>query len=283
MNMIPNLVSDLLISHKKPDMRYDPFPYFYVDDYLPKDLYTALYDEFPSIKCFKNSNRLGRMAFNRRSQVFFEFLASSPLWATMIEAVRSDEFLKDAEAFLRSSLVRARGVAGLKKWRNHSLGSRGVPIIERPIDLSCEFSLLPTGAQLYPHTDKPEKLVSFLLYFAEPDWESRYGGATDLYRAKDAKHDHNWSGRPVTFDAVDVVFRSEFRPNRLLAFVKTRNSYHGVSPVTSPAGMLRKSFNFNVTVPFETWGNIGKKIFDSYRWRTEAWRFREFADLIGRG
>lgn len=283
MSMVPNFASHLLISRKKPEIKYDPFPYFCIDDYLPKDLYTALYDEFPSIKFFKKSSRLGRMAFNRRTPEFAELIASSPLWASMTDAVRSDEFLKDAEAFLRPSLVRARGVAGLKKWRNYNVSHRSVPIIERLVDVPCEFSLMPTGAHFYPHTDKPEKLVSFLLYFAEPNWESNYGGATDLYRVKDAKHDRNWSNRPVSFDAVDTVFRSEFRPNRLLAFVKTRNSYHGVSPVTSPDGMLRKSFNFSITVPFENWGDLGKRLVDSYRWRTEAWRFREFAALLGRG
>ena len=55
------------------------------------------------------------------------------------------------------------------------------------MELSCELFLLLRDAYLYPHTDKPEKLVSFLLYFVEPDWESHYDGATDLYRARECE------------------------------------------------------------------------------------------------
>ena len=156
-----------------------------------------------------------------------------------------------------------------------------MPIVQRPVEFACEFSSLPPGAYLYPHTDKPEKLVSCLLYFADPDWEERYGGATDLYRVKDAKHNRNWSNRAVTFDALDVAFRTEFRPNRLLVFVKTKNSYHGVSPVACPNGMARKSFNFNFILPVAAWSNVGKRVLDSYRWRTERWRFREFSEATG--
>ena len=280
-----DFVSDLLISPKKPDITYDPFPYFYIDDYLPKDLYAALHEEFPSMTFFDGrnnvdrANRLRKMALNPRGERYAEFLASSPSWTKVIDALRSDAFLKDVEGLLRPALVQARGVAGRRGWWNHTSASRRVPIVERPVEFSCEFSRLSRGAFLYPHTDKPEKLVSFLLYFPEPDWEQRYGGATDLYRVKQAKHDRNWSGRAVTFDAVDTVFRSEFRSNRLMVFVKSRNSYHGVSPVTPPDGVARKSFNFNVIVPREQWGGIGKRLVDSYRWRTEEWRFREFTDV----
>jgi hypothetical protein len=265
---------DLFVSRTKPEICYDPFPYFCIDDYLPKDLYAALYREFPSMTAFDGSNTTGKMAMHRRKLEFREFLASAPTWAATIDAFHGSEFLNDLETFVRPALVRARGVAGLRRWR---IGSGGLPLVERPIELSCEFSMLPSGAHLFPHTDKPEKLVSCLLYFPDPEWETRYGGSTDLYRVRDSKHDHNWSNRPVPFSSVDVVFRSEFRPNRLLVFVKSRNSYHGVSPLICPDGMVRKSFNLNIKAAFDGWSHVGKRLLDSYRFRTEAWRFREFA------
>lgn len=279
MNGAAASVNELLVSTRRPTVTSEPFPYFCVDNYLPKDLYDALSRDWPAAELSQGTNRAGKTGFNSRARVFEEFLASSPQWARTVQALRSDEFIADLSGFLRPSLVQARGVGGYRAWRN--AGRRGLPTVGRPVEFACEFSVLPPGAYLYPHTDKPEKLVSCLLYFADPNWESRYGGATDLYRAKHARHDRNWSNRAVTFDAVDLVFRSEFRPNRLLVFVKTRNSYHGVSPIACPPGMTRKSFNFNFLVPFAAWGNVGKRIADSYRWRVESWRFREFAKVTG--
>ena len=72
---------------------------------MPTELYTALFEEFPSVKFFEGSNRQGKMALNRKRQLFIDFLASSPQWAKMIEGLPSDEFLKDVEGLLRPALI----------------------------------------------------------------------------------------------------------------------------------------------------------------------------------
>ena len=68
-------------------------------------------------------------------------------------------------------------------------------------------------------------------------------------------------------------------PNRLVVFVKTKASWHALSPVRCPEGMTRRSFNFNLVVPFDRRQTFGHRAFESYHRRTEAWRFRDHAEL----
>ena len=155
-----------------------------------------------------------------------------------------------------------------------------LPLVDVPVTFGYEFSLLGQGAYLEPHTDSPAKIVSLLLYFSSDDWQPAFGGTTDMCRPKDPRHERNWMNRNLDFGAVDIVFRSEFRPNRLCGFVKAANSFHGVPPVECGPNRMRLSFNFNVLIdPIEA-ESRPIRMLNAWRKRRET---SSFADVKGTG
>ena len=110
-----------------------------------------------------------------------------------------------------------------------------------PIKVTFKLSWLSKGAWVKPHTDIPAKIVSILLYFAEPDWRESYGGGTEIYVPKFSLLRKNWHNIDAPFDLMNRWQTFAFIPNRLVFFVKSKNSWHGVSRLTCPEGRSRKS------------------------------------------
>ena len=50
----------------------------------------------------------------------------------------------------------------------------------------------------------------------------------------------------MQFEDVVSFLKADFAPNRLVGFLKSKNSYHGVQPIACPDGMVRNSLNINV-------------------------------------
>lgn len=238
----------LLLTKRPVTVNLEPFPYFCLDDYLPADLFEEARRQFPTATARDEYGNLKQVfSPHRRAEEVKAFLTKSDAWAKLTGFFDSDEFIQDLRTFLAPMLFRARGVSGLRRWRRPDRQSV-VPLVDMPVTFGYEFSLLRQGAHLEPHTDSPAKLVSLLLYFPSDDWRPEFGGTTDFYRPKNPKHAHNWMNRNLGFDDVDLIFRSEFRPNRLCGFVKSANSLHGVAPLECGPDHVRLSFNFNVLI-----------------------------------
>ncbi len=110
-----------------------------------------------------------------------------------------------------------------------------------PIKVTFKFSRLALGEWIEPHTDNPCKLLSLLLYLAGSDWRESYGGGTEIYEPKYAVLKNNWRNIPTPFGLMNRWRTFAFVPNRLILFLKSKNSWHGVSPLTCPKGGSRKS------------------------------------------
>lgn len=86
---------------------------------------------------------------------------------------------------------------------------------------------------LDPHTDRPEKKLTQVLYFNEP-WEPAWGGALRILRSSDAD-DVAYEAAPVLGTAV-VLVRSE-------------RSWHAVAPVAPGVERARMSLLVHLTAP----------------------------------
>ena len=97
------------------------------------------------------------------------------------------------------------------------------------------------GYSIGPHTDSPAKLISILLYMP---WAARADLGTSLYIPSDG---FTCPGGPhydkASHDFQEVK-RFDYRPNKLVAFKKTSNSFHGVEPV--PPRRERRVFIWNL-------------------------------------
>jgi hypothetical protein len=242
----------LLPSRRIARVRLEPFCFFSVDDYLPADLYETLQARYPAGTEY-SSNPEGKLGF--RSSVDPEgvdrFCAEEPLWGRLVRFFRSDEFLEDLRRTLAEPLRRARpGWPGRRPWYN---ANRSVPnnglryLVQEPVTTTFEFSQLSRDAVVAPHSDAPRKLVTLLLYFRDPEWRDDWGGGTEYYAPLDPVRARSWGATErIPFEEFKSIGSTGYVANRLAGFVRAPNSYHGVLPVTCPAGLSRRAFMINV-------------------------------------
>jgi hypothetical protein len=80
---------------------------------------------------------------------------------------------------------------------------------------------------LGPHTDKPNKVISVLIYL--PKDRSQIETGTSLYVPKDSNSlDKRFPSQHYSHDKFHKVITIPFIPNSAFCFLKTNNSYHGV-------------------------------------------------------
>lgn len=271
---------DVLLSGKPIQLQSDPFPYFELDDFVPQWLYDKLDEEFPSLD--ENANRYadGKLFFNSRNieDSRDNFFADRPHWKQLIEILESQEFISDVDQILRPHLWRHRYLGALRKWHaypNHG----GFPPLNRATQIAYEWSAMPAGALLTPHTDKCAKLATFVWHFPEKNWQSHHKGATQFLKPRNRRHNVNWSNFKLPFDEVEKLHVSEVKSNRLVMFAKTGNSWHAVAPIECPEGVMRRVFVFNIGMPFDARASFTMRAFESFHRRSEGWRFKEFEDV----
>lgn len=212
--------------------RKQPYVIGCAQQVLDPELYRRLAKSFPPFALFREfggGNRKWSLSqVNNRDQ-YLAFLASSPLWTSFYDYVKDPAFVVGIRTVLE-----AQGVDVLRYQKN--------------LKTRFEFSMLPAdGGCLRPHTDIPSKLVTLVVTMLPTvkDWDQAWGGGTDVLQPT--------SGVTIAgdykaeFDAFDVVETYAYQPNQCVVFVKTEESWHGVSPMKGPAGaVLRKTLTINV-------------------------------------
>ncbi len=275
-------LEDMLFSGKDIWSQNDPFFYFGADNFLPVSVYEALRREFPGPEHFTIRQLEGKCRVDHQDTS--SILAERPTWRRFVELLREKAFIDSVFDFALPGLRQARGLAGLKRWRlcDENTEDPGWGLFERPVVLGYEFSRYPRGAILTPHTDKESKMIIMLLYFPDPQWRPEYGGGTDIYAPKDSSKNKNWMNRHLEHDQVETLCSVPFTPNTLAGFVKSRDSWHGVSNVNCPPEMGRNSFIINYLIPSRVMSRLHSRAISSFRRRTEARFFRDVPDLMER-
>jgi len=235
---------DLLLSKRDVNISYDPFCYFNVDDFLPKEIYDYCSNSYPGPEYYLHRNK-SKYFFDSVSdeEIFGDFCRKHPTWDNLIKHLSSDRFVKDIKQFLLIGLSQSRDDDG----------------INLPVTVNFQFSRMISGDQIYPHTDNRQKLFSLLMYFPEPGWKKEYGGSTEFYRIKesaDAEKWTHWETKKFNKEEDYNVFKedmtsfytAEYKPNNLAGFVKSHNSYHDVPPLQCPEGMSRNCLNVNFRI-----------------------------------
>lgn len=244
----------LLLSQRELNIEYSPLCSFFIDDFLPADIYEQLAATYPDASAGDYStNTEGKFGF-RSSEVaneFDRFCATNPVWGELIDFFASDAFAADTQAALERALRAARGAAGLKPWRNYTRRPASNNPLHywrsEPMKTTFQISMLPPGKVVQPHRDAPRKLVSLMLYFADPDWRDEWGGSTEFYEPIDASRAEEWAPTErVPFEALKPVRSAAFRANRLAGFVRSDTSWHGVDPIACPEGRGRKALLVNL-------------------------------------
>lgn len=250
----------LRLDHTEFD--YEPYPIGYARGVFPDEQYSQLVASFPGPSLFRFMPELGRkfsLSELNHPAEYERFLAETPVWAEVHDAIKSPAFVHSVLDLLdrrridlglsaRLAVINSRRRAAWERLRavvdvvRHGRAGR-VPIRSR-----FEFSALPVeGGCIAPHTDSPQKLITLVVSMNSAPWPAEFGGGTTVLRPLDPCDNFNHENRYLRFDQVQVVRTYPFVPNQCLVFVKTFNSYHAVLPMTGPAGgPLRQTLTINI-------------------------------------
>ena len=259
---------DRLISFEDARFTYEPFPMGVVSPVFAHEVYEALVEDFPPLEDFVFKPHLGNkysLSEVNNASLFHRRVKSHELWRRLFAEVKSPDFASSVLDMLRDNdidvgvqqpgrgrIKHGRHFLGRARRREIGAGEFARSIAHRPrkigLNTRFEFSMLPAdGGNIKPHTDAPQKFVTLIFSMVKPrEWDSRYGGGTDMLRPHDARKSFNWRNDQLEFDEVEVLETFPFQPNQCVIFVKTFNSLHSVPPMTGPPGVLRRTLTINI-------------------------------------
>ena len=199
----------------------EPYPHYYLENVFPADYYQTLREHLPSSSVYQNLFEVTDYKldhFRHRDQRDLHTAASTNSLPSSLKAFWdsfNEWFLgpEVAQAVLESFGTQLRTESGV--WP----------------EVSVESQLIRhrAGYFLGPHSDLYTKLVVLLIYLASDDSAAHLG--TSLYRPKDP----NFScpnSRHYPFDDFVRVETAPYKPNSLLAFLRSDISFHGVEPLS---------------------------------------------------
>ena len=233
---------------------YEPYPVCYATKVFSESDYNSLSRSYPDISLFQHLPNLGdKYSLSERNnhKKYKDFLSQEPVWGRLHEFLKSESFIRDTLAFLKSANVDL----GLDrcKYSNRS-GTKKATLLSRlqgKTELSArfEFSAMGgNGGHILPHTDSANKLVTLVMSMNTPgEWNKTWGGGTEVCVPIDRTRIYNHVNRYLSFSDVEVIDAYDFVPNQCLLFIKTYNSWHQVSPIHTPHGSpLRKTLTINI-------------------------------------
>jgi hypothetical protein len=201
----------------------DPFPHYYLEGVLPADYYEELLRHLPGSDVYENLYEVTDLKLDHFRHRYQRDLNDG--WTSALPPQLQPFWNSFNEWFLSPALAHAVLESFAESLRPR-LGERSS---WPEVSVEAQFIRHRAGYFLGPHSDLYTKLVVILLYLAPDD--SAAGLGTSLYRPKvegfschDSKH--------YSFDDFIRVKTAPYKPNSLLAFVRSDVSFHGLEPLT---------------------------------------------------
>ena len=200
----------------KARVELDPFPHFYLENVFPDDYYQEMLRNLPATDVYDNLYEVTDLKldhFRHRNQRdmdggWIDRLPKDlqPFWKSFNDWFLGPDF---ARAVLDSF---------------HSQRSSWPEV-----SVESQFMRHRAGYFLGPHSDLYTKLVVLLIYLA-PDNSAEHLG-TSLYRPKDPSFSCPDS-KHYRFEDFIRVKTAPYKPNSMLAFMRSDISFHGLEPLS---------------------------------------------------
>lgn len=201
----------------------DPFPHYYLENVFPEDYYRELLRHLPGSGVYENLYEVTDLKLDHFRHRYQRDLNDG--WTNALPPQLQPFWNSFNAWFLSPELAQATLESFAEPLRSR--------IGDRPswpeVSVEAQFIRHRAGYFLGPHSDLYTKLVVFLLYLAPDGSAERLG--TSLYRPKaegfscpDSKH--------YPFADFVRVKTAPYKPNSLLAFVRSDISFHGLEPLT---------------------------------------------------
>jgi hypothetical protein len=234
----------MLFTYDHLRFMYEPFPIGLAKPIMEPAVYKELVANFPPLEKFENYDAMGKpgkkytLSEKENHRAYRAFIDSVPIWRDFYRWIKSDDFVFGIMDMLRShdidlgyDVISPR--RRLWKMLKGYVGGRSTYELGR-LRARFEFSALPVdGGHVIPHTDTPTKIVTLVVsMLREGEWQTSFGGGTDVNRPKTDRLRYNQMNRLAGFDDMEVLHTFDYTPNQAVIFVKTYNSWHSVRPMT---------------------------------------------------
>lgn len=201
----------------------DPFTHYYVEGVFPEDYYEELLSHLPGSSVYENLYEVTTLKLDHFRHRYQRDLNDG--WTNALPPELQPFWNSFNEWFLSPALSQAVLESFAGPLRARIGGKASWP----EVSVEAQFIRHEAGYFLGPHSDLYTKLVVLLLYLPPDNRNEKLG--TSLYRPKvegfscpDSKH--------YSFDEFIRVKTAPYRPNSLLAFVRSDVSFHGLDPLT---------------------------------------------------
>ena len=213
--------------------RFWPFRHLVLEDFLHQDLLSALMtSRFETALTRRNDPaKAGISSENERFNI--PVVDDRAAAATALPALEA----------LWKTLSDQRIVTLLMQKFTEDIAKRHTTA-DIPVEPALEVIEDRSGYALAPHTDTHRKLVTTLIYLAEPGADETLG--TSIYALEDPKKlgPEVRNGARMPREAFAAVSRVPYRPNTALIFAPGMQSFHGVEAVAP--GKTRRLVQFQV-------------------------------------
>ena len=201
----------------------EPYPHYYLENVFPEDFYQALLRHLPGMTAYQNLFEVTTLKLDH-----FRYRDQRDLsdgWTDKLSTELKDFWNRFNEWFFGPDLAEAVLDSFAEPLRARLGEKRSWPSV------SVESQLIRhrAGYFLGPHSDLHTKLVVLLVYLA-PDATACHLG-TSLYRPRDPNFTCPNSVHYPFEDFVRVK-TAPYKPNSLLAFLRSDVSFHGVEPLS---------------------------------------------------
>jgi hypothetical protein len=216
-------LNHLLNSVRRAKVDADPFPHFYLEHVFPDAYYEELLRHLPGSSVYENLYEVTDLKLDHFRHRYQRDMNEG--WTSELPPPLQTFWNSFNEWFLSAELAQAVLESFAEPLRER-IGDRSA---WPAVSVEAQFIRHRAGYFLSPHSDLYTKLVVLLFYLAPDASGERLG--TSLYRPKvagfgcrDSKH--------YPFEDFVRVKTLPYRPNSLLAFVRSDVSFHGLEPLT---------------------------------------------------
>ena len=237
-------------------------------DFLNKDQYMKLKETFPNISYFnKIENKGKKLSFDNKNDNFFKFLDENKVWLEFYKTINSKNTVMKFYNLLRDEFNKIEERRKLKNinYINYDYKSDIFTKIKKKIysifysnvRVGFQFSLIGNNCFIPPHCDTVNKLLSLMIYFPdqdESDNNQNLNLGTNFYIKNDNSKEifDGWDSKLLSkedakkfYENYKILYKSPFKGNKLVGFIKNGKSWHDVSPFMSLKNFYRKSINVN--------------------------------------
>ena len=223
---------------ERTELRRDPSPHLFIENVLPDEFYDSMVEHLPLksdvYKGWAIGKAAGKTHYQQRKQIYIHNRAMLEKFDLGTPEVR--EFWLNFQTWFMSKELQDLMLSPFEpelkeRFDGQILPSNGEVVTNGMINFH------EAGYFIGPHPDTVDRIVTAIFYLAEDGAPEDMG--THFYRPIDPSYASVKHGEFSDFNRVSTA---PYRRNSAVLFLRTRNSYHGVEPITEEMSAKSKRY-----------------------------------------